>query len=378
MAALTSTEQNARIFTEMRDGAILAEIEGHPLSEIIGAIRSLNDDERGRLIDDWLIAVISKYSHKLTEPTAYKDSYKLIMENCSKLAKSFGEESSSKRKTGGRNIYIRAVRTKASIAAGAAGVGQSSLGPKAVGGHVPTLMDRINAEVHKQLAAAKTTEAQREPFIEMDPEELPEDVQADMGIPISEPIQFVPTDAPGIPVAAARLLRYAYYDPLTDIPAWVGDYDLARLLANAPQLDEIEEPMIGEDVITSDEPAGKEFWASTTAKVASTMPHADSVNIPATGTGMTTHKGVAVDTSELKAIRDSRKKGPPPVAPVEPPPVLVSKKLLPKVFTKPLPKEKVVKETKPIAAPLTKEEKAAKRLEKRKIAIENYKLSRGK
>lgn len=107
-------------------------------------------------------------------------------------------------------------------------------------------------------------------------------------------------------------------------------------------------------------------------------PHADSVNIPAIGTGILHHKGVAVDPSELKAIKLSREIGLPAIeAPdmfVAP---LVSKRPLPKVFSKPLPKERAIKTPKQIELPLSREEKAEQRLEKRKIALALYKQSRG-
>lgn len=401
MAELTSKEQNARIFTEMRDGAILSEIQGHPLSEVIGAIRSLNDDERGRLIDDWLIAVVSRYSGLAQTMPSQISTHKLIMENCSKLAKSFGEESSSKRKTGGRNIYIRAVRTKASIAASETATGPTALGAKVVGGHVPTLMDKINEEVKRQLGPLARPGVQVEPFIEVDAEDAESERPPDQGrdndtnqttvtvsVVATSTADHFKSEASvsglhafdtGLPVMAQRLLQPAYIDPLADIPPEVAGVFVDDLLAVAPQLEEFWLPTSEIEHVPYLAENGRTFWTSTKKSYATaTTPHADSVNIPAAGTGVRHHKGVAVDTSELKAIKASREAGPPvaevPDTFVAP---LVSKKPLPKAFSKPLPKEKIIKTPKPIEPPLTAVEKAERRLEKRKIALALYKQNRG-
>jgi len=382
MAELTSNEQNQRIFMEMRDGAILAEIDGHPLSEIIGAIRSLTDDQRGRLIDDWLIAVVSKYSSEAYRIPTHLNTCKLIMENCTQLAKSFGEESSSKKKTGTKSIYIRAVKTRASQIVGESPTAQTPLGPKVIGGRVPSSQERINEEVARRIGP-KTTEAQREPFIEMLSDEEIDDEPVPVIVSVT-PIELEVRVA-ALPVMAQRLLEDVLRDRLDYIPGYVADYDLTELLELVPQIGEIEMPTNEGDAAPYETPTGEEHWASTRKNnKPSVTPHADSVNIPLAATGVTVHKGVSVDSSELKAIRASRNEGfvmgeqvesPELVAPIPPP--LVSIKPLPKAFSKPLPDERPRKEPKPILPPLTKEERATIRLEKRRIALELYKQKRG-
>ena len=109
---------------------------------------------------------------------------------------------------------------------------------------------------------------------------------------------------------------------------------------------------------------------------------ADAVNIPLSSRGMQEHRGIAVDTFELKAIRESRRMGPQyPEPEVEETVIqlpMVSVRPLPKSFSKPLPVIRLKREPKPIEPVLTNEQRAERRLEKRQIALALYKQQRGK
>ena len=264
-----SPEQCEAIYEDMRNGLLLPEITEYTLSQCIEAIRSLDDATRGTLVDDWLIAVSSKYSYLLMADPVKAPTYKLIIETAKTLAKSFGEDAAAKRKGVGRSIYIRRLDTKR-VAAVVVESGQN-LGPKASGVHVGAaggvlvdaeMVEQINAEVIRQLEAQSP---------------LPPTT-------IEFPIERAPES--GLPVAALRTMITIPPNPLADLPLPHLLPDITVLLTHASQLLPFEEDE-GADFTATIHDDPREHWASSRgrAPVRLTFEHPNATHIPMTPTG---------------------------------------------------------------------------------------------
>ena len=298
-----SEAQRAMIYSDMRDGLLLPEIVTYTLGQCTAAIRALDDGARGMLVDDWLIAISSKYSYlSINDPKA-APMYKLIIETAKTLAKSFGEDAAAKRKGAGRSIYIRRLNTVRVETILVPGEADQVLGPKAIGVHVDTeLQAQINSEVVRQLSLASKLENQDEGHEQTDAEGIQgrgEDGQENghrargsEGYEDGQEAGYADVRQEKVrplSIAAQRAIDAALplYEPLLDTPMVHLLPDITELLLHANALIPFEEDE-GADFTVKLNEAPREYWASSRGRIPwqTTSPVPGGTHIPMTPTGV--------------------------------------------------------------------------------------------